>query len=1305
MDATIESLLGRLEQLPEHFRELRDGVRQVVKIADASPEMALTRARKVLEYVVRDVYERRVNEPPGTRPLENLLQRLVKDGFFPERLDAYANTVRKLGNVGTHSFGESVALADVYQSLAQLMPILEWYFEVERPEAGAKHSEVRQAVDPQSIRVVQNKILRRDAAHTASVAIVPKGLRSFDAYDADFFLELLPGARDKDGLPQCIRFWKHRIEADGGESFTVGIIYGPSGCGKSSLVKAGLLPQLSSRIEPVYVEATADETEIRLLKGLHKRRPELDEGLTLVDAIHALRSSAQESKVLLVVDQFEQWLHAHCDKQDTELARALRQCDCRRVQCVLLVRDDFWMALSRFMDDLQIELLQGQNMAAVDLFDPIHARNVLAAFGRALGRVETPAIAEQERFLDQAIRGLAQDGRVISVRLALIAEMVKGRPWVPATLDEVGGTEGIGVSFLEESFSTAGASREHRYHEKGAQGVLAALLPESGSDIKGHMRSHAELLEASGYKGDAKRFDDLVRILDSELRLITPTHPEERAAADSPTTPQKYYQLTHDYLVPSLREWLTRKQKGTRRGRAELRLADRAAMWNARPENRQLPSLFQWINIRALTKAKHWTPPQRKMMQRADRYHRLRVLIATAMLVVGLIAARELFGRIEAKSLVDQLVSADISQVPGIVQKIDRYRRWTDALLKDVKSRTTEGSAPQLHLELALLPVDKNEVAELRERLLKATPAQFSVVRDALLPYQQEVVEPLWQAALDGKRTNEECFQAACALATFAPTDERWRKVQTLVVANLVTRHDAELMAWLEALRPARQQLYLGLELVYRSKAGQEQPRTYAGLILADYLAEEPQNLFNLLADAAPFQFPVMFRASAKYKDQLIAWGQHELALKAAQGASEEEKERLAQRQANVAAALYQFGDYDAVWPLLVHLADPRLRSYVIHRIQELGGKPQPLAERLDAETDVSIRRALVLALGEFPLVVDDALAAKLQQIYESADDPGLHAAAEWLLRQAQQDLFLTIAQKRDASKEQRDRRTAGILQKLKTEKSRQWLVTSEAQTMVAIPGPVEFIMGSPESEAGRFDDEPQHRVRIGRSFAIGSTPVTVEEYRRFNPKYEFTQRFAPNPTCPAINVSWYEAAAYCNWLSKQDGIEPSQWCYETSADGKVVKLKEKYLGLKGYRLPTEAEAEYATRAGTTSSRFYGESEELLPEYGWYVKNSDDHSWPVGTTKPNDFGLFDTLGNVWCWCQDNYMDYPTAKDGTAAGDVEDGLRIDNQEKRVLRGAACDVTAAYLRCAARHDYLPTYHVNTAGFRVARTITSE
>lgn len=140
-----------------------------------------------------------------------------------------------------------------------------------------------------------------------------------------------------------------------------------------------------------------------------------------------------------------------------------------------MVRDDFWMAATRLMAALEIDLIQGRNAAAVDLFDARHARKVLVAFGIAYGNLSAHAgeiSAAQHAFLDQAIAGLAQDGKVISVRLALFAEMVNAKPSVPATLREVGGTEGVGVAFLEETFNSRQASPQHRLHEKAARAIV-----------------------------------------------------------------------------------------------------------------------------------------------------------------------------------------------------------------------------------------------------------------------------------------------------------------------------------------------------------------------------------------------------------------------------------------------------------------------------------------------------------------------------------------------------------------------------------------------------------------------------------------------------------------------------------------------------------------------------------------------------------------------------------------------------------------------------------------------------------------
>ncbi len=274
---------------------------------------------------------------------------------------------------------------------------------------------------------------------------MPKGLRSFDARDADFFLELLPGPRDRDGLPESIRFWKGRIESTAADTFSVGLIYGPSGCGKSSLMKAGLLPRLARPVTALLVEATAEGTESRLLNGLRRQFPKLPPGLGLVESLAALRQGRflhEGQKVLLVLDQFEQWLQARRHEVNTELVRALRQCDGERVQALVMVRDDFVMAAARFMAALNIPIVEGQNFAAADLFDLRHARKVLAAFGRAFSALPEHKLEltkEQDAFLEQAVSSLSCENHVIPVRLALFAEMVKDMPWTPATLKKAGG--------------------------------------------------------------------------------------------------------------------------------------------------------------------------------------------------------------------------------------------------------------------------------------------------------------------------------------------------------------------------------------------------------------------------------------------------------------------------------------------------------------------------------------------------------------------------------------------------------------------------------------------------------------------------------------------------------------------------------------------------------------------------------------------------------------------------------------------------------------------------------------------------
>jgi eukaryotic-like serine/threonine-protein kinase len=173
-----------------------------------------------------------------------------------------------------------------------------------------------------------------------------------------------------------------------------------------------------------------------------------------------------------------------------------------------------------------------------------------------------------------------------------------------------------------------------------------------------------------------------------------------------------------------------------------------------------------------------------------------------------------------------------------------------------------------------------------------------------------------------------------------------------------------------------------------------------------------------------------------------------------------------------------------------------------------LGADVGAILKRLDEEQDTTIRRPLLLSLGEFsdeqlPADARSSPLQKLKAIYHNEADPGIHSAAEWLLRRWQQEDWLKrVNEKWAKQKEERDIRFAGMRQSLARDKEKtplEWYVNGQGQTMVVIPGPVEFVMGSPLTEKGRRrNDEFQHRKRIGRTFALGAAPVTKEQFLRF---------------------------------------------------------------------------------------------------------------------------------------------------------------------------------------------------------------
>ena len=673
--------------------------------------------------------------------------------------------------------------------------------------------------------------------------------------------------------------------------------------------------------------------------------------------------------------------------------------------------------------------------------------------------------------------------------------------------------------------------------------------------------------------------------------------------------------------------------------------------------------------------------------------------------------ATEANNRTRAEELVVGLKKADIEQVPTAISQLKDFRQWVDPILKKQAAESRDGSDEKLRLSLALLPHDETQVGYLQFELLKANPAALPVIRDAMKPPTDGLVKTLWTILEDNQRKATVRFNAACALATFdGDNKKKWESVSPFVAGQLVESIQNSLGdagRFQTMLKPIRTQLAQPVSLIVRDTSKTELQQGIALATVLEYAKDDPLRLADVLAFAEQRHYAQVFEALSTLLD-----ADKHLAAVLKESWTEEteenEKERVAKRQANAAVALLLLRQPEDVWPLLKHSLDPRTRSYIIHWAAPLGVDPQLFVTRFETETGITIRRALLLALGEFsekqfPVERREPLAKTLLAIYESDPDPGMHGCVEWLLRKWGHDQSLhEVTQRLITTEEQRKKQN-------KSSKGR-WYVNSQGQTFAVLKAGV-FRMGSPKSEPDRLRDResPYHIRKIGRTFAIATHEVTKAEFRQFQledrtvPRYDI-DKFSRTDDSPQVGVDWYDAAAYCNWLSKKEGIPEDQWCYEKNTEGKYaagMKAKRNYLELTGYRLPSEAEWEYACRAGATTSRYYGLTETLLPQYARYGANGLGHTWPVGGLKPNGFGLFDMQGNANEWCHDLSFRYIGTYAKHALAENQHIRPVSDGTPRVLRGGMFSNAAFTLRSAHRFALHASARFNINGFRPSRT----
>jgi formylglycine-generating enzyme len=230
------------------------------------------------------------------------------------------------------------------------------------------------------------------------------------------------------------------------------------------------------------------------------------------------------------------------------------------------------------------------------------------------------------------------------------------------------------------------------------------------------------------------------------------------------------------------------------------------------------------------------------------------------------------------------------------------------------------------------------------------------------------------------------------------------------------------------------------------------------------------------------------------------------------------------------------------------------------------------------------------------------------------------------------------------------------------------------------------FTMGSPAGEGGRRNDEKQHGVRISRDFYMSKYEVTQGQWEAVMGNNPSDKDYGIGERYPVNRVSWYDAIEYCNKRSRLEGLTPVY-----THNGEHVTWNK---NANGYRLPTEAEWEYAARGGHVAKGYHiYAGSDSIDEVAWYKNTSGGKTHPVGEKQANELGIHDMSGNVYEWCWDSYTGYPD-------GSVSDPTGPESPGNRVTRGGSWGLLARLCRSAFRSYGPQEYSSRSIGFRVAR-----
>ena len=738
----------------------------------------------------------------------------------------------------------------------------------------------------------------------------------------------------------------------------------------------------------------------------------------------------------------------------------------------------------------------------------------------------------------------------------------------------------------------------------------------------------------------------------------------------------------------------------------------------------------------------------------ASRNRSMATLIATcAMLLVAItigslyFAAREYTLRAELtrkdyekeatriEGLVGKLKSADPAKVTEIIGELNANQQVAAKLLTPLvksEAKTIDEKRSRLHALLATVAQEKSFVEPLLEEMFTNKIAYVAPIRQQLRPYALELQDRLLAILRDDKADSDKRFRAAMALADYVPTAESdsWTAKDLQFIASHLVGANPEFQPMMrENLRPISKLLFPDLEKIFVPpiRADYDGPitdthRLGAANAFADYAEDDIATLSKLLTIAKPEQYSVLYPVLAAARDSSMIESYAKL-IATLPPAEMGIIERIShgQRRASAAVTLLRLGERERVLPVFDMTDDPEAISQFLVRSVDRGVRAEELLDclRLVSEAPVdryplNTRFALLLAacdraFEDIPEPQRQWVLDLISDWYRNDPSSGIHSAAGFVLRQwGQFELANQVEQTPVPYSADREWFTLAISAPLKSDVVKPEPLPPKTfyYTFIVFPAG-NFQVGTSGIRDLRHIHVKLMNVELAQPFAMLDREITTEELIYFRQEYKKEAMGLP---LPGTVKNWYDAVAFCRWLSQCNGIAESDQSYAAPESlDKEQYPRETSLGAEwaprdwplelrrgGFRLPTEWEWEIACMDGATTMFSFGNDWTLMGNFEWFLGNSNKAIQHPRLKYPNRRGLFDMHGNLLEWTHNWFAVY---KDGDRLMDPhgpEQGIL------RTLRGGSYSFDAPECKPTLRYSNSPAVAKSVYGFRIALSL---